>query len=96
MNQANAHAADSKRILIGFFIASFLLLVAGTIAWFSLSERFETVEQYSTDAQIAANLGSLKVSEQNYIRLPNPDMAQDTIGLFKEVEMLIARGLNKA
>ena len=56
MDSVKNYALDSKRILIGFIIASVMLLIAGIIGWLSLTQRFNTVDQYANNAQLLSTL----------------------------------------
>ncbi|MDC5837839.1 response regulator [Vibrio europaeus] len=71
MDSVKNYALDSKRILIGFIIASVMLLIAGIIGWLSLTQRFNTVDQYANNAQLLSTLDGIKVIEQSYIRQPD-------------------------
>ncbi|MGF1694314.1 response regulator [Vibrio lamellibrachiae] len=73
---------DSRRILFGFILASCLLVIAGTLGWYSLTTRFDTVDQYANSAQINASFDHIKVLEQNYIHSPEQQTAES---LFKEL-----------
>ena len=72
MKQTTNYAIDSKRILSGFILASLLLIVAGAFAWNSISQKFDTVDQYAHNAQILSSMDKIKLFEQSYINLPSP------------------------
>ncbi|OIQ26431.1 response regulator [uncultured Vibrio sp.] len=76
MFSARHFTLDSRRILMGFIVASFLLVVAGTLGWYSLTTRFATVDQYANSAQISASFDHIKVLEQNYIHSPESVTAE--------------------
>ncbi|MCL9781331.1 response regulator [Vibrio sp. S4M6] len=86
MIQPQNYAIDSKRILFGFVLASLLLFVAAAVGWYSLSQRFDTIDQYAHNAQILSSIDKVKLWEQNYINLPTPQVAKyvlDEIDLAK-------------
>jgi len=76
MDSVTNYSFDSKRILIGFILASLLLLGAGTMGWMSLNNRFETIDHYADNAQLLSTLDSIKVTEQSYIRLAEPQLVE--------------------
>ncbi|RTZ14780.1 response regulator [Vibrio aquaticus] len=76
MDSVKNYALDSKRILIGFIIASLLLLGAGVMGWLSLDNRFNTIDHYATNAQLLSTLDRIKVIEQRYIRLPESQLSE--------------------
>lgn len=98
MNQVQNYALDSKRILTGFVIASVMLLIAGSIGWMSLNQRFNTVDQYASNAQLLSTLDSVKMLEQSYIRLPQDEISDD---IYRQIEkaqtlsdVVIANGID--
>ncbi|MEZ8823717.1 response regulator [Vibrio amylolyticus] len=99
MNQVHNYALDSKRILLGFILASILLFTFGTVAWMSLNDRFNTVDSYATNAQIVSSLGNIKINEQSYIRLNDKEVAQEILELLDHTQNLantaVTQGLNE-
>lgn len=91
MNQVQNYALDSKRILTGFVIASVMLLIAGSIGWMSLNQRFNTVDQYASNAQLLSTLDSVKMLEQSYIRLPQDEISDDIYRQIGESSNVIRR-----
>ncbi|NOI30552.1 response regulator [Vibrio coralliilyticus] len=98
MNQVQNYALDSKRILTGFVIASVMLLIAGSIGWMSLNQRFNTVDQYASNAQLLSTLDSVKMLEQSYIRLPQDEVSDDIYRQIDKAQTLsdvvIANGID--
>ncbi len=84
MNFPIGQNLDSKRILIGFFIAVTLLVIAGSIGWSKLNLRFETVDNYAQSAQLRAALDSVKLHERNYALSPTHPQAEQT---FEHIDM---------
>lgn len=98
MDSVKNYALDSKRILIGFIIASLLLLGAGVMGWLSLDNRFNTIDHYATNAQLLSTLDRIKVTEQRYIRLPesqlNEQMDQNVINAEQFLKVAIHNGVS--
>ncbi|USD42400.1 response regulator [Vibrio sp. SCSIO 43135] len=78
MNQTQDYAWDSKRILTGFILASVLLVIAGSIGWYNLNQRFDAVDYYANNAQLISSLDEVKIHEQSYVRLSDPTIAKQT------------------
>lgn len=77
MDSVKNYSLDSKRILIGFVIASCMLLIAGIMGWIGLTKRFDTIDHYANNAQLLSTLDNIKVLEQSYIRLPEPELRDE-------------------
>ncbi|MDN3608918.1 response regulator [Vibrio ostreicida] len=88
MNQVQNYALDSKRILIGFVVASAMMLIAGFFGWVSLNQRFSTVDQYAGNAQLLSAIDRIKVLEQSYIRQPLDSTSGDIYKKIEEAKVL--------
>lgn len=90
MDSVKNYALDSKRILIGFIIASVMLLIAGITGWVSLNQRVNTVDQYANNAQLLSTLDEVKIIEQIYIRLPEEGLREQLASAIKKAQRLTA------
>ncbi|MFM2588727.1 response regulator [Vibrio sp. TBV020] len=98
MDSVKNYSLDSKRILIGFILASLLLLGAGSMGWMSLNNRFDTIDHYATNAQLLSTLDRIKVLEQSYIRLPEPQLNKQMADQVEQAQQLaevaVINGIN--
>ncbi|OAJ94474.1 response regulator [Vibrio bivalvicida] len=94
MDSVKNYALDSKRILIGFVIASILLLIAGVTGWISLNERFNTVNQYANNAQLLSTLDGIKVIEQSYIRQPSDRLHDQLSSAVSKAQLLASDSIS--